>query len=95
MDEVASARRRADPNVVNGLISLASSNPAFASILLLPIKRLRNFLPVAMRHVHFVYLFSLVVPTLGHDRHFRPQIKRLKLGRFGHEARMIGCIHSK
>jgi hypothetical protein len=38
------------------------------------------------------FILSLVAPALGHDRHFRPQIKRLKPGRFGHEDRVIGLV---
>jgi hypothetical protein len=93
MDKIASGVRAADPNDVNGLMfARGQQGPGdhLASDCCLlsvcgPFCRWGSPCPLCLS-------LLLVAPALGHDRHFRRQIKRLKPGRFGQETRVIGLV---
>jgi hypothetical protein len=59
MDEVTSARNRADPNIVNDVMFARHHQGPGVHLVIrqLAIERLRTFLKVGMRPGHFAYLF--------------------------------------
>jgi hypothetical protein len=93
MDKIASGVTAADPNALNGLM-FARRQEGPGAHLASDCCLLSVCGPSAGGDAPrpLCLSLSLVTPALGDGRRFRPQIKRLKPGWFGHKARVIGLV---